>query len=258
MLDLVRHGWVDEHDGDVVVLWADAPAEPHLLADASRAIRGLRGRYGIRGWVVHLPIELDPIQQHVARSLVERGVLGEKRRRLPGMRSRARFPELDPVPERHLRAHLAEALLGEREHTDDEALLIPLLGSYRLIDGLVPKDRRTDARIQARDIARRNADPGAARWLRRSRPPTAGVMTALPSPRRTRGTPPSSAATGAASEGATAGVAAAEALELRPAQTTKRPSRCSSCPSTVIVPPWRRSHTMSQCTADWFSPPLSG
>ena len=40
--------------------------------------------------------------------------------------------------------------------------------------------------------------------------------------------------------------------------TENLPSRCSSSPSTVIEPPWRRSQTMSQWTAELFVPPLSG
>src|SRR4051794_37672081 len=41
-------------------------------------------------------------------------------------------------------------------------------------------------------------------------------------------------------------------------QTTNWPSRCRSSPSTVIEPPLRRSQTMSQWTAESFTPPLSG
>ena len=42
------------------------------------------------------------------------------------------------------------------------------------------------------------------------------------------------------------------------ARRAKRPSRCSSSPSTLIEPPRRRSQTMSQWTAELFVPPLSG
>ena len=179
ILDLLRHGWAQERAGDVLAFRVDWQAEPRLLADAARAIRKSAGPRGVRGWVAQLPEELKPIQHCVARSLVERGVLGERRRALLGVLPRMSFPERDPVPERRLRAGLREALLAEREPTDDEALLVPLLASYRLIEDLVPRDRRNDARLRAREIARRDPESPSGAVATAMEAAYVGVMMAV-------------------------------------------------------------------------------
>lgn len=48
---------------------------------------------------------------------------------------------------------LAGALLANREPTEEEALLIGLLEPLGLIDSVVPKDRRRDARKRAKPVA---------------------------------------------------------------------------------------------------------
>lgn len=51
--------------------------------------------------------------------------------------------------------------------------------------------------------------------------------------------------------------AGSEPLTRRP-QTTNRPSSCRVSPSTVILPPRRRSQIMSQWIAESLTPPVSG
>lgn len=179
VLDLLRGDWVHEHEGDLVAPASAQRVEPRLLAEADAAIRRSKLRYGVAGWVGRLPDELEPIEPRVARSLVERGVLGEERRRVLGLLPRSRFPEIDPVPERRLRAGLREALLGEREPTEDEGLLIPLLASYRLIDPLVAKDERNEARLGARRIARRDPDAPDSELVSATASAYTGVMMAV-------------------------------------------------------------------------------
>jgi hypothetical protein len=93
------------------------------------------------------------LRDRTAAALVERGVLGEERRKLLGLFPSARFPQADPEPERALRERLRAVLLSERQPTPEEAMLVALLIPYDLVKGLVPKDKRKEATRRAKDVA---------------------------------------------------------------------------------------------------------
>ncbi|MGE5636412.1 MAG: GOLPH3/VPS74 family protein [Nocardioidaceae bacterium] len=150
LLELVRDGRLAEVDGKL----APVDAGPgHALLDAALdTIRESGKRRDAKGWVRRLGRELRPLKARVATSLVERGVLGQERRRLLGVLPRTRFPQRDPEPERALRERLGAVLLGEREPDEDDALLVALLPPFDLVKQLVPKERRHEAKRRAKAI----------------------------------------------------------------------------------------------------------
>jgi hypothetical protein len=152
LLDLTAQGALSDDDGDLVAVPGASPAHP-LLAAAHGAIQASGRRRDAKGWVGRLPKELEPLREHVARRLVEHGVLTEERRKLLGLFPSTRFPQADPGPERELRERLRAVLLSERRPTQQDAMLISLLIPYDLVKRLVPRDRRKDAQRRAKAVA---------------------------------------------------------------------------------------------------------
>ncbi len=161
LLDLARREVLREDAAGHLEVVAEPGGQHPLLGVVAAAIRAADTRRGAATWVVRLQVELEPIKQCVGRSLVDRGVLTEARRRVLGAISGARFPAVDPVPERALREGLRATLLGEREPTEDEALLLPLLDSYNMPKVLVPRDGRKIARKRMMEIARQGTESDA-------------------------------------------------------------------------------------------------
>jgi len=123
-----------------------------------------------------------------------------------------RFPTVDPAPERELRERLGDVLLAGREASEEEALLVGLLGPLARIDSLwlgVRAELRASARRPSPNNASR-ATRCATRSMRcKPKPPwsSASPRQAPPSPARAE--PP---ATGIAPNLAPSGGRAGRAL----------------------------------------------
>jgi hypothetical protein len=153
LLDLADRGLIDvDADGRLVALDGPATGAP-LLDEAHAAIRDDDRRRNARGGVQRLPRALKPLRDRVAQGLVERGILTEEHSKLLGLVPRTRYPTADPAPERDLRARLEAVLLDGQDPTPREALLLGLLEPLELIGGLVPRDRRREARKRAKLVA---------------------------------------------------------------------------------------------------------
>ena len=144
-----------------------SPASPpghELLRDVYATIASSVKRRDAKGWVERFPRELGPLRKRVARGLVQRGILSEEHSKMLGvLLTTTRFPTLDPAPERGLRERLQGVLLADREPTEEEALLVGLLEPLGLIDAIVPKDRRKDARRRAKAVAEQRLTGTAVR-----------------------------------------------------------------------------------------------
>lgn len=153
LLDLAAAGLVAVgEDGKLEARAAPAPEHP-VLAEADAIVRDEDARRDAKGWIDHLPRDLRPLRERVARPLVERGVLNERHRRILGIVPATDFPAADPAPEQELRERLREVLVEARDPTDDEALLLGLLEPLGLVDGLVAREERHMARIRAKAVA---------------------------------------------------------------------------------------------------------
>lgn len=127
--------------------------EHPVLARAATAIAASSKRRTAKSWVGRLPRELKPLTATVAHPLVERGILTEQRVKVLGLFPSIRFPETDPGPERMLRSRLQEVLLGGRAPQEQEALLLGLLDPLGLVDRLVERPQRRQARRRVKEIA---------------------------------------------------------------------------------------------------------
>ncbi|MDQ3675938.1 MAG: GPP34 family phosphoprotein [Actinomycetota bacterium] len=159
LLDLADREWLEDADGKLVPA-ASPPGgstPPGVLGKALAVIESDSKPRDAKHWVRKLPSELRPIKRHVAELLVERGVLSAERRKMLGFIPHDRYPEADPEPERALRERLRAELTGRADVSPRTALLVPLLRAYDLVQKLVDKDDRKQAKRRATQIA---DDPG--------------------------------------------------------------------------------------------------
>lgn len=156
LLDLVEGGRVVEHEGALVAA-GGGPSFPQVLADAYGEIERSDRRRDAGQWLNRLPKALKPLRRRIAEALVARGVLGEERHKTLGLFSGTRYPEIDPGPERELRARLHAVLVDGAEPDVHTALLLGLLEPLDLVGRLVEREHRKAAKARAKDVAARGA-----------------------------------------------------------------------------------------------------
>jgi Na+-transporting methylmalonyl-CoA/oxaloacetate decarboxylase gamma subunit len=84
-------------------------------------------------------------------------VLDEQRHKRLGLFATVRYPELDPVPERELRADLRAVLVAGAEPSAFIASLLGLLVPMELVGRVVSRDERKAAVAVAKEVAERGA-----------------------------------------------------------------------------------------------------
>jgi hypothetical protein len=152
LLDLVEAELVRESEGGLVATGTGAPSPP-LLADAYAEIERSDRPRDARHWIGRLPKALKPLRARIAEGLVVRGVLGEERHKTLGLFKSTRYPELDPGPERELRARLRAVLVEGAEPDAHTALLLGLLAPLDLVGRLVEREHRKAAKARAKAVA---------------------------------------------------------------------------------------------------------
>jgi len=161
LLDLARLQLLDTDAGDTIVALDGAQPDHELLRDVYAKIRGSSKPRSAKGWVEHLPRELKPLRQRVARGLVQRGILSEEHSTKLGILPTTRFPTGDQAPERDLRERLGDVLLADRPPTEEEAVhpgLLEPARAHRLGRGQAP----AQGRAQTRQGCRRARSTGSA------------------------------------------------------------------------------------------------
>ena len=146
---------------DKVLRAAPGPASHPLLAEAHDRLTESEKLHKPDYWVTRLPAALKPLDAKLGQSLVHRGVLSEKRGKRLGLFRTTAWPEVDPAPERELRARLSGVVTQGVEPDAHLGLLICLLSALNGINALVEKPDRRVARKRAQQIAEQTTD-GAA------------------------------------------------------------------------------------------------
>lgn len=152
LLDLIEAGRLQERDRKLAAAGGGGFAAA-VLADAYAEIERSERPRDARHWISRLPKALKPLRARVAQALVDRGVIGEERHKTLGLFASTRYPELDPGPERELRARLRAVLVDGADPDAHSALLLGLLGPLELVGGLVPREDRKAAKARAQELA---------------------------------------------------------------------------------------------------------
>ncbi|MDP2710714.1 MAG: GPP34 family phosphoprotein [Solirubrobacteraceae bacterium] len=159
LLDLIAAGaLVESGDALEVVDGAGEPSHP-LLIETLGVIRAKATPKKAKHWIDRLPRDraLKPLKGRIADSLVSRGVLDEKRHKTLGIIPSTRYPEVDPAPERELRARLEATLVEGVEPAPPTARLVALIHAIGLVPATVPKGQGRAAKARAKEIAASNA-----------------------------------------------------------------------------------------------------
>lgn len=112
----------EQKDPRVKVLRLDAPGHPALDAAMSRVVE--RDGKKLSSLVMDRKLA---VEEQVAEALVDAGVIGVEEKRLLGLVP-AKYPVLDPEPERRIREQLRVVLQGGTPRTEDATLLSILQG----------------------------------------------------------------------------------------------------------------------------------
>lgn len=113
--------------------------------------------------VQRLPSALKELPAQVGRSLAEAGVLAEERRVVWKIFPTTRWPEVDPEPERELRARVAEALVEDRAPDPRTAMCVSLLVPLDPVPGVVPRSTGGPRRPARRGSPRTGSVPTSPR-----------------------------------------------------------------------------------------------
>lgn len=140
-------------DGKALAARDGAASHPLLASAHAELLRSHKPRTAQHG-VNRLPAALKPLRSQVGRSLAERGVLAEQRRKVLRLFPATRWPEVDPAPERDLRHRLTSVLVEDALPDPHTALLVSLLSALGLVRGLVDGEHRKHADSRAKHIAR--------------------------------------------------------------------------------------------------------
>ncbi len=159
VLDLIVSGKLTEHDGKLAA-HGSTPSHP-ALAKVFQAVAQSSKPRKVSHWVSKYA-QTGRTERTVAAGLAERGILREENRRILGLIPMTRYPQADPRPEQQLRKRLHAVLLEDAEPTEDEAMLVGVLKAGKLLNGLVPKDRRKQAAARAEVVAEAGKSVNAA------------------------------------------------------------------------------------------------
>jgi Golgi phosphoprotein 3 (GPP34) len=148
LLELALAGRIALEDGKVAVADATPTGDP-LADEALAAIAASEKRRDAKYWVGKLA--QGGVRKRVFAGLDERGVLAAERGKFLGLVPRTRHVEVDPEPERELRARLRAAVLGEEPAPDARTVaLASLVKACNLVNAMF---ERKDAKKRIGELA---------------------------------------------------------------------------------------------------------
>lgn len=132
-----------------------------LLDDVATAVREGSPRRKLRSWI--RKIGTAERRDAVRDRLVDRGLLLPETRRILGVFASTRHRVADAAALEQLATSLGEVLTGDRPGDERTAVLAALVGGTVLIDRVVAKPARREARERAAELAEASAFAAATR-----------------------------------------------------------------------------------------------
>lgn len=105
-------------------------------------------------WVQRLPSKMKPIKTTILQSLIEGGILSEKKKVVLWVFSLDRYPMVDGSPEAELRKRIHDIVLGNEEPGESEGALLGLVQACGLINEIFEKNDRRIAKKRIKEIAK--------------------------------------------------------------------------------------------------------
>jgi len=149
----------DEKDPLIDVL-DDEPLGNPILDDALERIATASRRARLTHWISRLGNQRG-LQHEVARELCRRGILREDEESVLVFFRRKVFPEVNPVPERHLIQRLEKAIFSDGPVDDRTAVLLSLANTANVLRYAVDRDRLKSRKKRLKQITA-SSEIGAA------------------------------------------------------------------------------------------------
>jgi Golgi phosphoprotein 3 GPP34 len=151
LLDLALAGRLALEDGKIVVADATPIGEP-LADEALAVIESSEKVRNAKHWVGKL--SKGGVRKRLLARLDERGVLAAERSKFLGLVPRTRHVEVDPGPEREVRARVRAAVLGEEPDPDARTVaLAALVKACSLVNAVFERGERRDAKKRIGELA---------------------------------------------------------------------------------------------------------
>lgn len=99
---------------------------------------------------------MKPFVSRLAARLVQAGVLTEHQHKVLGLFRSSRWPEADHGPEAEVRQRLRSVLVDDCQAQSNDAILAGLVAAVGLIDTVVDKGQRKQAKRRADELGKDN------------------------------------------------------------------------------------------------------
>ena len=151
LLELALAGRIALENGKIAVADATPTGDP-LADEALEAIAASEKPRNAKHWVGKLA--KGDVRKRVFAGLDARGVLAAERGKFLGLVPRTHHVEVDPEPERELRARLRAAVLGEDPAPDARTVaLASLVKACSLFNAVFERGERKDAKKRIGELA---------------------------------------------------------------------------------------------------------
>ena len=165
--DLVLRGRVEVPDDGrdpLVELLDDEPLGNPVLDEALERIATASRRARLSHWITRFGNRRG-LAQEIARELCRRGILREDEKSVLVFFRQKVFPEVNPVPERHLVARLEKAIFADGPVDDRTAVLISLAHTSNVLRFAIAPDRLKKRKKRIEAVAAGNEIGAAAKKL---------------------------------------------------------------------------------------------
>ena len=147
---------IEESKQRYIVLHDPARTGDQLMDEALDRVATAKRRGSASSWVSRFS-QIKHIKHRVAGSLCTKGVLREDEDKVLGLFRRKIYPEIDPVPEKHIIERIRAAVVDGSSKVDARTtVLIALAKETGLIKTVLTKQERKEHKGRLNDIA--NAD----------------------------------------------------------------------------------------------------
>ena len=151
LLELSMAGRLAWHDTRIMVT-DRRPTGDGLIDEALEIIAAAPKEKDAKYWVSRLARKIKRIERRGYEALVEKGVLRHEEKHFLWVIPYQRFPERDPQPERLVRERLYDVIGGRIAPTDRIVALLSLVFACGLLNEVVPKGERREAKKKVKEM----------------------------------------------------------------------------------------------------------
>ncbi len=145
---------VDRDDKDKVDVIDDSPTGDNVLDEALAKMCKAKRRRKLKDWVSSIG-HISKLKHKVAEQLVEDGIIELEEKKVLWLFTQKVYPEVNPVPEQHLRHEMRRLVLDKPLEINPRiALMVSFAQSARLLNQVFSKDELKAHKKRIENIAK--------------------------------------------------------------------------------------------------------